>query len=47
MAATPAELNEDLKSKLKDLHQQNYLIILMSAGPADQWFRDELLPDLN
>lgn len=47
VAATPAELNEDLKSKLKDLHQQNYLIILMSAGPADQWFRDELLPDLN
>ncbi|MFC2385634.1 MAG: Mur ligase domain-containing protein [Candidatus Nanosyncoccus sp.] len=47
VVATPAELNEDLKSKLKDLHQQNYLIILMSAGPADQWFRDELLPDLN
>lgn len=45
--AVSAELNEDLKSKLKDLHQQNYLIILMSAGPADQWFRDELLPDLN
>ena len=45
--AVPAELNEDLKSKLKDLYQQNYLIILMSAGPADQWFRDELLPDLN
>jgi len=47
VAAISAELNEDLKSKLKDLHQQNYLIILMSAGPADQWFRDELLPDLN
>lgn len=47
VVATPAELNEDLKSKLKDLHQQNYLIILMSAGPADQWFRDELLPYLN
>ena len=45
--AVPAELNEDLKSKLKDLYQQNYLIILMSAGPAAQWFRDELLPDLN
>ena len=45
--AVSAELNEDLKSKLKDLHQQNYLIILMSAGPADQWFRDELLPYLN
>lgn len=47
VATISAELNEDLKSKLKDLHQQNYLIILMSAGPADQWFRDELLPDLN
>lgn len=47
VAAISVELNEDLKSKLKDLHQQNYLIILMSAGPADQWFRDELLPDLN
>ena len=47
VAAISAELNEDLKSKLKDLYQQNYLIILMSAGPADQWFRDELLPDLN
>lgn len=41
--ATSAELDDQLKVKLKSLLQDNYLVILMSAGPADQWFRDNLI----
>ncbi len=38
--AEAAELNETLASKIKELRAQNYLIILITAGPADTWFRE-------
>jgi len=37
--AEPAELNDDLAKKLKTYKQENYLILLMTAGPADGWLR--------
>ncbi len=40
--AETAELNEELVEKLRDFVRQGYLVILMSAGPADGWFRNEL-----
>ncbi|MBR3172684.1 hypothetical protein IKF21_02105 [Candidatus Saccharibacteria bacterium] len=38
--AETAELSDELKQKLKEYLDNNYLIILMTAGPADKWFRD-------
>lgn len=38
--AEPAEANDELASKLQKLHQENWLIILLTAGPADTWLRD-------
>lgn len=38
--AEPAELDEKFAEKLEKLHEQNYLILLMTAGPADKWLRD-------
>lgn len=35
-----AEMNEELVRKLRDYYNDDYLIILMSAGPADKWFRE-------
>lgn len=43
--AKPANLDHDLKTELKTLLKKNYLVILMSAGPADAWFRHDLLAD--
>ena len=40
--AEPAELNEALVLRLKHYLTQNYLILLMSAGPADTWLREHL-----
>ena len=37
--ALPAELNDDLATRLKTLRDENYLILLMTAGPADAWLR--------
>lgn len=37
--AFPAELNDDLATRLKTLRDENYLILLMTAGPADSWLR--------
>lgn len=37
--ALPAELNDDLATRLKTLRDENYLILLMTAGPADSWLR--------
>lgn len=37
--AEPAEANEELAAKLKQLHQDNWLIVLLTAGPADAWLR--------
>ena len=37
--AEPAEPNEDLAEKLKGYQKDEYLILLMTAGPADAWLR--------
>lgn len=37
--AEPAEANDDLARKLKKYQAENYLVLLMTAGPADAWFR--------
>ena len=37
--AEPAELNDELAEKLKKYVTDEYLVILMTAGPADEWFR--------
>ena len=40
--AETAELNEELAEKLRDFVKRGYLVVLMTAGPADGWFRNEL-----
>ena len=42
--AEVAELNEDLATKLVDWHKKGYLVLLMSAGPADIWMRRVVFP---
>lgn len=37
--AEAAELDESLAEKLKAWHKKGYLVLLMSAGPADAWIR--------
>ena len=37
--AEPAELNDDLKQQIQKYLDDNYLVILMTAGPADPWLR--------
>lgn len=37
--ASVALLDEELAKTLKALRAENYLILLMTAGPADEWFR--------
>ena len=37
--AEPAEMNEELKNRLINLQKDGYLILLMTAGPADTWLR--------
>ena len=37
--AEPADLNDALASRLKSAYEQGYLILLLTAGPADAWFR--------
>lgn len=34
-----AEINDELAKRLKEARKNNYLIVLMSAGPADAWLR--------
>ena len=36
-----AELNDDLAAKIQQLHKDNWLIVLMTAGPADNWLREQ------
>ncbi len=38
--AEPAELNEELAIKLNNYLSDNYLVLLMTAGPADDWLRE-------
>ena len=35
----PAEMNDDLAERLRDFQKQGYLVLLMTAGPADTWLR--------
>ncbi len=37
--AEAAELDDELAEKVKEWHKKGYLILLMSAGPADAWIR--------
>ena len=37
--AEAAEANETLAQKLQALHNEGWLLILMTAGPADSWYR--------
>lgn len=37
--AESAELDDDLRKKLKEYLDDNYLVLLMTAGPADRWLR--------
>lgn len=41
--AEAAELNDDLAIKLHEYVKEGYLVILMTAGPADEWLREEFL----
>ncbi len=37
--AESAELNDELAQRIKNLRDEGYLILLMTAGPADAWLR--------
>jgi UDP-N-acetylmuramate--alanine ligase len=37
--AEAVEMDEDLKNRIKNLANEGYLILLMTAGPADAWLR--------
>lgn len=37
--AEPAELNDELATALTKWHDKGYLVLLMTAGPADLWLR--------
>lgn len=39
--AEPAELNDDLIRQIQKCLDNNYLVILMTAGPADPWLRQK------
>lgn len=39
--AEVAKLNSDLVKKLKQYVSEGYLVVLMTAGPADRWLREE------
>ena len=38
----PAEMGPELAQKLRKLHSEGKLILLMTAGPADKWLREEV-----
>ncbi|MBR2994360.1 hypothetical protein IKF32_00345 [Candidatus Saccharibacteria bacterium] len=40
-AAEVAELNDDLAKALRRYSRDGYLVLLMTAGPADGWFRQQ------
>ena len=37
--AEPAELGDELAAALAKWHDRGYLVLLMTAGPADLWLR--------
>lgn len=38
---TAVELNDALAQEIHQLHDANWLIVLMTAGPADSWLREQ------
>ena len=38
--AEPAELDEELATEIKKYQSDGYLVLLMTAGPADMWLRN-------
>lgn len=40
--AESAEMGDELASKLKEYVKEGYLVVLMTAGPADEWLRSVL-----
>lgn len=41
--AEPAKLDNKLLNEIKKWHDNGYLILLMSAGPADKWLRNNFI----
>lgn len=41
--AEAVEMNEDFAKRLKNLQRDGYLLLLMTAGPADAWLRKIML----
>jgi UDP-N-acetylmuramate--alanine ligase len=41
--AEAVELNDELKERLDQYLKDNYLVVLMTAGPADTWLREKYL----
>lgn len=41
-SAEVAELNDELFKEILDLRDEGYLVVLMTAGPADEWLREKL-----
>lgn len=39
------DLDESFAEKIHQLHNQNWLIVLMTAGPADDWLRKQFASD--
>ena len=39
--AEAAELNDELAEKLRGCLKEGYLVLLMTAGPADEWLREK------
>ena len=39
--AEPAGLSGELEEKLNDYLDKGYIVLLMTAGPADGWFREK------
>ena len=39
--AEAAEIGDELAEKLKQYVKDGYMVLLMTAGPADEWLRGE------
>ena len=40
--AEPAQLDDELWAAIKQYQKDNYLVLLMTAGPADTWLRQQI-----
>lgn len=40
--AEPAELSDELLDRILEYRDDGYIVILMSAGPADEWLREKI-----